>query len=85
LYQKIDNLGLICKILYSIFNESNENIRNEFSIKFSFEEIQKIFPKEEENLLLYINKHLVKKIKTMNQEDDLYMANIKLDNTKRSL
>jgi hypothetical protein len=63
----------------------NRNLVRSLIIKFSFEEIQKIFPKEEENLLLYINKHLVKKIKTMNQEDDLYMANIKLDNTKRSL
>jgi hypothetical protein len=92
LYQKIDNLGLISKILYSIFNESNENIRNEFKvkirnliksliIKFSFEEVQKIFPKEEENLLLYINKHIVKKIKTMNKEDELVYGNVKLDNT----
>jgi hypothetical protein len=92
LYQKIEDIGLMSKILHDIFNVCNESIRNEFKvkirnlikslvIKFGFDEVRKIFPKEQENLLLYVNKHIVKKLRTMSKEDEMIYGNVKLDDS----
>ena len=78
----------ISKIIYAIFTDTNEDIRKEFKVKirnllknliiqFSFEEIKKIIPKEYEALVVYVNKHVVKKIKNMTSEEEaVYGGNL---------
>ena len=78
----------ISKIIYAIFTDSNEDIRKEFKVKirnllknliiqFSIEEIKKIIPKEYEALVVYVNKHVVKKIKNMSSEEEtVYGGNL---------
>jgi hypothetical protein len=81
---------MIQKIIKSIFIESNEDVRKEFKvkirnllknliIKFSFDEIKKVVPKEVENLLVYINKYVVKKIKNITRDEEALYGD--LDNS----
>jgi hypothetical protein len=85
--------GFINKIITAIFHDSNEDIKKEFKvkmrnllknliIKFSYEEIKNLIPKDVESLLAYINKHVVKKIKTMTKEEEgVYGGSNSLDHS----
>jgi hypothetical protein len=85
--------AFISRILTAIFNDSNEDIKKEFKvkirnllknliIKFSYEEMRNLVPKDLESLLAYINKHVVKKIKTMTKEEEgIYGGSNSLDHS----
>lgn len=72
---------MVNKIVHYCFVDASKDIQKEFKVKnrnllktlilnFSFEEIKKISPKEIEDLLFYVNKHLVKKIKNITKEEE---------------
>jgi len=50
-------------------------------IKLGYEEMKKVFPVKHESLLNYINKHIVKKIKKFNHQDELIYGSDKLDDS----
>ncbi len=79
---------LINKIVHYCFVDASKDIQKEFKVKnrnllktliinFSFEEIKKISPIEIHDLIFYVNKHMVKKIKNItNEEEEIYGKNL---------
>lgn len=89
----LETTSFINKIITAIFHDSNQDIKKEFKvklrnllknliIKFSYDEIKNLIPKDIESLLAYINKHVVKKIKTMSKEEEgVYGGSNRLDHS----
>jgi len=79
---------LINKIIHYCFIDASKDIQKEFKVKnrnllktliinFSFEEIKKICPAEIHDLVFYVNKHMVKKIKNITkEEEEIYGKNL---------
>lgn len=79
---------IINQIVHYCFIDASKEIQKEFKVKnrnllktliinFSFDEIKKICPPEIQDLVFYVNKHMVRKIKNIEkEEEDIYGKNL---------
>jgi len=84
----VNTQTIINKIVHYCFVVAGKEIQKEFKVKnrnllktliinFSYEEIKKLCPLEIQDLVFYVNKHMVKKIKNIAmEEEEIYGKNL---------